>query len=90
MTGRTLTLVATGLIATCGVAAYAQQAPDRSKPPAVGPAPALHVPAIDKQALSNGLAVRIVSLHKVPLVHIQLAIKAEAAAIRSRSSVWPA
>ena len=76
MTGRTLTLVATALIATCGVAAYAQQAPDRSKPPAVGPAPALHVPAIDKQALSNGLAVRIVSLHKVPLVHIQLAIKA--------------
>ena len=77
MTCRSLTFVAASLLAVCGVAASAfQQAPDRSKPPAVGPAPALHVPAIEKRVLSNGLVVRIVSLHKVPLVHIQMALKA--------------
>ena len=76
MTRRSLTFFAASLLA-CGVTISAfQQAPDRSKPPAVGPAPALHVPAIEKRALSNGLQVRIVPLHKVPLVHLQIAVKA--------------
>ena len=37
----------------------AQQAPDRSKPPAPGPAPSLKVPPVQKRTLSNGLPVWI-------------------------------
>jgi predicted Zn-dependent peptidase len=65
------------VFATCVAAVTAvQQAPDRSKPPAIGAPPALHVPAIEKRTLSNGLHVSIVSAHKVPLVHLELAVKA--------------
>ncbi len=35
----------------------AQQAPDRSKAPAPGPAPALKLPPIQKRALANGLGL---------------------------------
>jgi hypothetical protein len=38
----------------------AQQAPDRSQPPRLEPAPALHLPVIQKRQLSNGLSVWIV------------------------------
>ena len=48
------------------------QAPDRSKPPALGPAPSLKLPAIQKQKLSNGLAVWIVEHHEVPLAQINM------------------
>ena len=51
-----------------------QQAPDRSEPPRVGPPPALHLPAIQKQKLSNGLPVWIVELHKVPVAQVNLVI----------------
>ena len=51
-----------------------QQAPDRSQPPRVGPPPALHLPAIQKQKLSNGLPVWIVELHKVPVAQVNLVI----------------
>jgi len=47
------------------------QTPDRSKPPAVGPAPALRVPAIEKRTLPNAPAVWVVPMHKVPTVHVQ-------------------
>jgi zinc protease len=52
----------------------AQQAPDRSHPPANGPAPTLHLPAIQKQKLSNGLPVWIVELHKVPVAQVNLVV----------------
>jgi predicted Zn-dependent peptidase len=54
----------------------AQQPPDRSKPPALGPAPALNIPAIQKRALSNGLAVWFVESHEVPLVQVNLVLQA--------------
>jgi zinc protease len=54
----------------------AQQAPDRSKAPAVGPAPALHLPAIEKRTLSNGLPVWIMGVHKVPTAHLELVVRA--------------
>src|SRR5687768_2796265 len=41
--------------AALSVGVGATQAPDRSKPPASGPVPVLKLPAIQKQALSNGL-----------------------------------
>ena len=56
------------------------QAPDRSKPPAIGPAPSLKMPAIQKQKLSNGLAVWIVEHHEVPLAQINLIVRSGSAA----------
>ena len=56
--------------------ASAQQPPDRTKPPAVGPAPALKLPPLEKRTLSNGLQVWIMGVHKVPVVHVELAVRA--------------
>ena len=56
------------------------QAPDRSKPPAIGPAPSLKLPAIQKQKLSNGLAVWIIEHHEVPLAQINLIVRSGSAA----------
>jgi predicted Zn-dependent peptidase len=52
----------------------AQQAPDRSHPPQPGPPPPLHLPAIEKRQLSNGLPVWTVELHKVPVVQVNLLV----------------
>jgi zinc protease len=54
----------------------AQQAPDRSHPPALGPVPTLHLPAIEKATLSNGLPVWIMRVQKVPTVHFELVVRA--------------
>ncbi|HJW15084.1 MAG TPA: pitrilysin family protein [Thermoanaerobaculia bacterium] len=62
-----------------GVPALAQ-APDRSKPPAPGPPAPLKLPAIQKLALSNGIPVLFVELHKVPLVQVIVVVRAGAAA----------
>ena len=70
-----------GLLVLCSyhsVALMAQQAPDRSKPPALGPPPRLNLPEIHKRTLSNGLAVWLVESHEVPLVQINLLLKAGA------------
>lgn len=75
------TALATCLAAAIAVAALsAQQAPDRSKPPALGPAPSLKLPAIQKQKLSNGLPVWIVEHHEVPLAQINLIVRSGSAA----------
>ena len=58
------------LVVTVG----AQQQPDRSHPPQSGPAPALRLPAIHKQKLSNGLPVWIVEMHKVPVAQVNLVV----------------
>src|SRR4029077_12277711 len=52
----------------------AQQAPDRTHPPQPGPPAALRLPAIQKQKLSNGLAVWIVEDHKVPVAQVNLVV----------------
>jgi predicted Zn-dependent peptidase len=54
----------------------AQQAPDRSTAPKPGPPPSLKLPAIQKRTLSNGLAVWVVELHKVPVVNVNLVLRA--------------
>jgi zinc protease len=69
-----LTLIASAAIT------LAAQAPDRSAAPKPGPLPALKLPAVQKRTLSNGLPVWIVELHKVPVVHLTLVVKAGAAA----------
>jgi predicted Zn-dependent peptidase len=67
-------LAAALAVGVVGATVAAQQAPDRSHPPAPGPAPALHLPAIQKQKLSNGLPVWIVEMHKVPVAQINLVV----------------
>ncbi len=57
----------------------AQQAPDRSKPPAPGPASSLTLPPIQKHTLTNGLPVWIVNMPKVPVAQINLIVRAGAA-----------
>ena len=52
------------------------QAPDRAKPPATGPAPALKLPTIVKRQLANGLPVWVVELHEVPVVQVNLLVRA--------------
>ena len=61
-------------------ATLAAQAPDRSVAPKPGPVPALTPPAVQKRTLSNGLPVWIVEMHKVPVVHVTLAIRSGGAA----------
>ena len=70
------------LFLLCLAAALAApaQAPDRSKPPAPGPPPALKLPAIQKLKLSNGIPVLFIELHKVPLVQVAVLLRAGAAA----------
>ena len=71
------------LVALCLVdvtRVIAQQGPDRSKPPALGPLPTLKLPPVEKRTLSNGLQVWIMGVHKVPTVHLSLTIRAGIAA----------
>jgi predicted Zn-dependent peptidase len=52
--------------------------PDRTKPPALGAAPQLKLPPIQKRTLSNGLPVWLIEAHEVPLVQVNLLLKAGA------------
>jgi zinc protease len=63
----------------CGllsVSLVAQGKPDRTTPPSLGPAPQLNLPQTQKRMLSNGLPVWVIEAHAVPLVQINLLIKA--------------
>lgn len=72
-------LLIAAMVASCA-AVVAAQSPDRSKPPALGPAPSLKLPAIQKQKLSNGLGVWLVEHHEVPLAQINLIVRSGSAA----------
>jgi predicted Zn-dependent peptidase len=65
------------LIGVCAlsVSLAAQQPVDRSKPPAIGPAPVLKLPPLETRTLSNGLQVRVMGVHKVPTVHLTLTFR---------------
>lgn len=51
------------------------QSPDRSRPPAPGPAPALRLPAIQKGTLSNGVPVWVIEQHRVPLAQVNVILR---------------
>ncbi|MGH9220398.1 MAG: M16 family metallopeptidase, partial [Vicinamibacterales bacterium] len=68
------------LLAALAAVTLSAQKPDRAKPPAIGPAPSLKLPAIHKQKLSNGLTVWIVEHHEVPLAQINLIVRSGSAA----------
>ncbi len=48
------------------------QGPDRSRAPEPGPAPALTLPHVQRARLSNGLPVRFVEMHEVPVIRLAL------------------
>ncbi len=71
------------LILLCALAVsvtLSAQQPGRKQPPAIGPAPTLKLPAIQKHKLSNGLAVWLVEHHEVPLAQINLIVRSGSAA----------
>jgi zinc protease len=74
MTRPLSSIAAIALLGAAFTVAATAQAPDRSKPPAPGPAPALKLPAIQKRQLSNGLPVWIVEMHEVPVVQVNLVL----------------
>ena len=69
-----------GLVLVAASVTLAAQQPDRKQPPPLGPAPSLKLPTIQKQRLSNGLAVWIVEHHEVPLAQINLIVRSGSAA----------
>src|SRR2546428_283753 len=71
---KTIIRLLLSLVLALGVTLSAQQAPDRTKPPAIGAAPALKLPAIQKRQLTNGLPVWYVELHEVPVVQVNLVV----------------
>lgn len=75
---RTLSIVTLAGALLLPAAAPAQQ-PDRSRPPALGAPPSLRLPAIQRFTLSNGLPVLLMEKHEVPLVQVNVLIKAGAA-----------
>ena len=78
-TKRTKTVVAVLVaLGTFAASLVAQSAPDRTRPPMVGPPPRLNLPDIQRRMLSNGLAVWLVESHEVPLVQVNLLVKAGA------------
>ena len=71
---KTAVTVATGVTLLAGPALA--QAPDRSGPPPLGPTPKLMLPAVDERVLTNGLRVWIVEKHAVPVVQVNLIVRA--------------
>jgi len=67
------------VVLVLSTALAAQERPDRSKPPSLGPATRLTLPDIQKRTLSNGLPVWIVESHEVPLVQVNLVVLAGSA-----------
>ncbi|MEP7117419.1 MAG: pitrilysin family protein [Acidobacteriota bacterium] len=75
------TTIAAGLATLFALGSVAaQQPPDRSKPPTLGPASPLVLPAVQKLTLANGLRVWVLEHHEVPLVQVNLVVMSGAAA----------
>jgi len=74
------TFIAASLAIVAISATLAAQKPDRGTPPKPGPRPGLKLPPIQKQTLSNGVAVWLVEQHEVPIVQLNLIVKAGSAA----------
>lgn len=68
------TLTGLALLLTASGGLSAQQAVDRTRPPALAPPPELHLPAIETATLPNGLQIRLVRMTEVPLVQFQLLV----------------
>jgi predicted Zn-dependent peptidase len=69
---RLLALAAALIISVANIASLAQQTLDRTKVPAAGPTPELHVPAWTKTQLSNGATLIVSERHNLPLVSFSI------------------
>src|SRR5690242_5117551 len=69
---RLLAISAALIIALANVASMAQQTLDRTKIPAAGPTPVLHVPAWTKTQLANGATLIVSERHSLPLVSFSI------------------
>jgi zinc protease len=76
--GRIRVLVILGAVAALLHSGEISAQPDRSGPPKLGPPPALKLPPIRHLALSNGIKVLLLEKHTVPLVQVNLVIRAGA------------
>lgn len=63
------------LLYTISINAIAQS-PDRTKPPALGPTPSVKINPVQKFTLKNGLQVIVYEKHEVPIVQMNLVVKA--------------
>ena len=63
-------------ILAVSVSALAAQAPDRSKPPELGPPPTLSLSPITKTTLANGLTLYYMAKREVPLVQVNMVVRA--------------
>ncbi len=77
--GRAVKGVAAAVLLLTALPPYrltAQQHPDRTNPPALGPAPTMRVPTPVVSHLRNGLELVTVPMHEVPLVDVTVLIGA--------------
>ncbi len=70
---RSVTVVTVATVLT--VASASAQALDRTKPPELSPPADLKLPPVALAKLPNGLTLRVVEMHEVPLVRVTLRIK---------------
>ena len=77
MHSRRIVLIGAALIALVHPLRLSAQ-PDRSGPPKMGPPPVLTLPPIGHLALSNGIKVLLLEKHTVPLVQVNLVVRAGA------------
>jgi zinc protease len=71
-----LALAGALLVLGAAAATAAPAGPDRARPPALEPLPALRLPAVQLQTLRNGLQLAVVEMHKVPVVDVGLLVRA--------------
>jgi zinc protease len=64
------------LISIFGISIAAAQSPDRTKPPVLGPTPTLKVNPLQRYTLTNGLQVIVYEKKEVPIIQLNLVIKA--------------
>jgi predicted Zn-dependent peptidase len=73
---RALTLGVAAVVFAATAAIVSAQKPDRSAPPKPAAPPALKLPPVQKQKLSNGLDVWVVEQHEVPMLQVNLIVRA--------------
>ncbi|MFQ5741465.1 MAG: M16 family metallopeptidase [Acidobacteriota bacterium] len=72
-------VLAAGRFALLGLALTSlvlAQGPDRSRPPELGPPPSVKFPPVSYLKLANGLPVLLMEKHQVPVVQINLIVRA--------------
>jgi predicted Zn-dependent peptidase len=77
--GVRLSLAATTILCAGATARLSAQQADRTRPPALSPAPALRIPTARTARLANGIEIAVVEMHEVPVVDVTLLVRAGSA-----------